>query len=44
MYLKIINFVFNIFIMEKQILTAEEIKKLKNSREKQVKSQQIVKK
>jgi hypothetical protein len=30
--------------MEKQILTAEEIKKLKNSREKQVKSQQIVKK
>jgi hypothetical protein len=30
--------------MEKQILTAEEIKKIKNSREKQVKSQQIVKK
>jgi hypothetical protein len=30
--------------MEKQILTAEEIKKLKNSREKQVKSQQIIKK
>jgi hypothetical protein len=30
--------------MDKQILTAEEIKKLKNSREKQVKSQQIVKK
>jgi hypothetical protein len=30
--------------MDKQILTAEEIKKLKNSKEKQVKSQQIIKK
>lgn len=30
--------------MDKQILTAEEIEKLKNSKEKQVKSQQIIKK
>lgn len=30
--------------MDKQNLTAEEIKKLKNSKEKQVKSQQIIKK
>ena len=30
--------------MDKQILTAEEIEKLKNSKEKQVKSQQTIKK